>query len=349
VLSDQSQLTPSSATASGDCTREVKVSVLTPVYNEQANLERILERFLNQEDPGGAIEFIFIDGRSDDTTRAILHRVASEDPRIRLLDNPRRITSAALNVALAAARGQFVARMDAHALYPPDYLSRGVRRLAVGDVSAVSGPQIAVGHDPWSNRVAAALGTRLGVGGSNFRHVIDREIETDSGFTGLWRRDLLIAFDGWDEEAYPNEDSELAARLREAGHRLVLVPEMAAQYTPRDSLRSLALQYWRYGRARARTARRHPISLRRSHLLPPALVIATLAAVGAPRRARPAARLLLASYVLALLATAIRSPAPRSDSSYLPIVLPVMHYSWGCGFLVGCILGGPAVKFSEDV
>jgi glycosyltransferase involved in cell wall biosynthesis len=320
------------------------VSVLTPVYNEEPHLTETLERFLSQDDPGGAIEFIFIDGASSDGTRELLAQAAGQDSRIVLLDNPKRVTSAGLNIGLPVARGQYVARMDAHALYPRDYLSRAVARLDRGDVGSVSGPQIAVGHDRWSHRVAAALSTRLGVGGSNFRHVIHRELETDSGFTGVWRRDLLDRLGGWDEDAYPNEDSELAARIRERGFRLVLVPELAARYSPRNSLRSLGLQYWRYGRARARTARLHPISLRRSHLLPPSLVVATALAVMPDHPVRRAAKLSLGGYVLALLTTALRSPESPADSAYLPLVLAVMHYSWGAGFLLGTVRPGPAVK-----
>jgi succinoglycan biosynthesis protein ExoA len=322
----------------------VKVSVLTPVFNEEAQLTGILDRFLAQEDPGGEIEFLFVDGRSEDQTRARLLETAASDPRVRVLDNPRRTTSAGLCVALPQARGEYVARMDAHALYPLDYLRRGIERLERGDVVGVSGPQIAVGHDRWSRRVAAALGTPLGVGGSNFRRPITAETETDSGFTGLWRRDLLLRHGGWDELAYPNEDSELAARLRKAGGRLVLVPELAAQYTPRNSLRALSVQYWRYGRSRARTARLHPMTVRRSHLLPPLLVLAGGLALMAPAGIARAARLSLAGYGGVLLATAIRADSVPSEAPFIPLVLIVMHVSWGAGYLLGCAYPAPAVR-----
>ncbi len=67
----------------------------------------------------GRVEFIFIDGRSEDATVDILRELAATDPRVRILENPRRSTPVALNIGLRAARGEFVARMDAHTHYPP--------------------------------------------------------------------------------------------------------------------------------------------------------------------------------------------------------------------------------------
>jgi succinoglycan biosynthesis protein ExoA len=323
--------------------RPVLVSVLTPVLNEADGLHDVLKRFQEQEDPGGEIEFLFADGESSDDTRAILEQAAVADPRIRVLDNPGRVTSAGLNVGLAVARGTFVARMDAHALYPSDYLKVAVARLSRGDVAAVSGPQIAVGRDRWSSRVATAINTRLGMGGSNFRRAIDEEVETDSGFTGMWRRDTIVALGGWDELAYPNEDSELASRIREGGGRLLLVPRMAAEYIPRNSLKSLWIQYWRYGQARGRTARMHPISVRRSHLLCPALTVTVAAAVVPDRRLSRPARAALGVYAAAVLATAATA-RPRRHAVFLPVIFPVMHLSWGTGYLRGLATKHSIVK-----
>src|ERR1700735_4806272 len=98
-------------------TRPPIVSVLTPVYNEASGLESVLQRFREQSDPGG-IEFFLIDGASPDRTLEIAQQAADADPRIKVVQNPRRVTSAALNIGLSMARGTYIARMDAHAIYP---------------------------------------------------------------------------------------------------------------------------------------------------------------------------------------------------------------------------------------
>ena len=167
-----------------------------------------------------------------------------------------RNTPAGLNIGLANARGAYIARMDAHTLYPEDYLARGVARLRRGDADHVSGPQLAHGDGTWSRRVALALDTPLGRGGAQFRQASNGEIEVDSGFTGVWPRSMLEAHGGWDEDWPNDQDSELAARIRGGGGRIVCLPEMGAEYIPRDSLKALARQYWRYGVYRAKTSGR---------------------------------------------------------------------------------------------
>jgi succinoglycan biosynthesis protein ExoA len=251
---------------------------------------------------------------------------------------PARRTPHALNLALRAARGRVIARMDAHARYPADYLALGVERLRVGDVDQVTGPALAEGEGRWSALVALALSTRLGTGGADFRHTSDAEFDVDSGFAGLWRRDTLERLGGWDEAWVNDQDFELASRIRKAGGRIVCVPAMAAGYFPRDSLPALAEQYHRYGFYRVKTSLRHPESLRRSHVLAPGLVLTAAAAAVAPRPLRGAARAGLGAYAAALLATSARAGKPAE----LPLVFATMHFSWGVGFLRACAkLGVP--------
>ncbi len=318
------------------------VSVLVPVLNEEAHLEQAVRLMLSQDVPGD-VEVLAVDGGSTDASRAILERLAAEDPRVRVLDNPAQRTPQALNIGLRAARGEFVARMDAHTWYPQDYLARGVERLRRGDVAHVSGPQIAEGAGTWSRRTAIALATPLGFGGAKFRRA-SGETEVDSGFTGVWRRQTVVDQGGWDEGWPVNQDAELAARIRSAGGRIVCVPEMAARYVPRDSLRALARQYWRYGQYRAKTSRRHPESMRRSHVLAPGLVL-TVAGAVAPGPQRRPARLGAAAWGAAAVGTAAREAASGRatpvDAAALPVVFAAMHLPWGAGFLVGSARFGP--------
>lgn len=315
----------------------VDVSVLVPVLNEESHLRDAARAMLSQELDGSA-EFLFIDGGSDDRSRAILEELASTEHRVRVLENPDRRTPQALNIGLRAARGEFIARMDAHTIYPSGYLAAGLRRLVRGDVDSVSGPQLAVGTTPGSRRIARALTTSLGTGGARFRSELEGEVEVDTGFTGMWRRDTLERLGGWDEEWINDQDVELAARIRKGGGRIVCIPEMAASYIPRDTLRALARQYFTYGTYRVKTAQRHPESMRPSQLLPPALTATLLAAVVAPAAPRRLARAGLGAYAVAGLAASARVAAEgaSAEAAALPAVWATMHVSYGLGFLRGC-------------
>jgi succinoglycan biosynthesis protein ExoA len=320
------------------------VSVLTPVLDEAEHIEEAARAMLAQ-DFLGEVEFLFIDGQSADDTVARLERLRQDDHRIRILENPARRTPNALNVGLRAARGRYVARMDAHTLYPPDYLRTGVRRLQRGDIAWSSGPQIPRGSGRWSTLAAKALGSPLGVGGAGFRELADEERDVDSGFTGVWARETLERHGGWDEGWPINQDSELAARIRADGGRIVCLPEMAADYVPRNSPRTLARQYWRYGQYRAKTSGRHPSSMRRSHVLAPGLALAVVAAL-APRGLVPrVARAGVAAYLTTLLAAAAVGSRDRPrDIPALAVVFAAMHLPWGFGFLVGCARFGVPMR-----
>jgi succinoglycan biosynthesis protein ExoA len=330
----------------------VDVSVLTPVLNEEEHIREVAAKMLAQRFDG-TIEFLFIDGDSEDRTAEILRELQRDDDRVRILPNPRRSTPVGLNIGLANARGAFIARMDAHTLYPEDYLARGVARLRRGGADHVSGPQLAHGDGTWSRRVALALETPLGRGGAEFRQASNGEIEVDSGFTGVWPRSVLEAHGGWDEDWHNDQDSELAARIRGRGGRIVCLPEMGARYIPRDSLVALARQYWRYGLYRAKTSGAHPESMRRSHLLAPSLAGSLAAAILPLGRLRQLGRAAVALWCAAVVGVAMAEAwradtadldASVGDVAALPAVFGAMHLAWGFGFLFGCVRFGPPVR-----
>jgi succinoglycan biosynthesis protein ExoA len=321
------------------------VSVLIPVLNEAAHLRETVAAMQAQQLDGMSMELLFVDGASADDTKQILEELAREDPRIRVFDNPARTTAVALNIALANAGGRFIARMDAHSFFPPRYLALGVERLERGDgVEQVAGPMLPRGTGRWSRRVTLALATRLGMGGSRRWEAAAAagaeplEVELDTGvFAGVFRRQTVIELGGWDDGFPVNQDSELAARIIAAGGRIVSLSQMGSSYLPRDDLRGLWRQYSRYGFYRAKTASRHPGSLRASLLLPPALVLTALAALLGPRALRAPARVGVGLYASAVAAESARAArhAPVRVAAGMPVVFITLHASWGLGFLLG--------------
>ena len=328
----------------------VDCSILVPVLNEERFIEPMVAAMRAQRFDG-ELEFVFADGGSSDRTREILDGLARQDPRIRVFHNPRGSVSSGLNVALREARGTWVARMDGHTVYPAEYVADGIAGLARGHSNWISGPQRARGHNTVSRAIELALESPLGRGGSRKWSAPTRddgapdgEFELDTGvFGGVWRRQTLLDYGGWDERWDKNEDSELAARFLRRGERLVCLPRMSADYAPRDTLRGLWRQYRDYGRFRALTARHHPASMRRSHLIAPALVAdAVLAA--APGRLGTLARLGCGVYAAALVASGVqvaRRTRRPVDAVLVPAVLATMHGAHGVGELAGALTYGP--------
>ena len=327
----------------------VDVSVLVPVLNEEQHIEATVAAMQAQRFEG-TFELLFADGRSEDRTREILLRLAESDPRIRVLDNPRRGTASGLNVCLGAARGEFVARMDAHTYYEDRYLEAGVQRIRSGDTDWVSGPAVPIPTGPVSRAVTLALGSWLGRGGSrkwseDAQAGGERELDTGV-FGGVWRREVVLAIGGWDERWPVNQDSEMAARFLDRGARLVCLPEMAADMCRAIPCAGLPASTSATGSIElvlpAPLAEHAPIS---SHRAGPCWRSAGRSC-RAPTHAPPA-RAGLGSYLAAVLATGIatglRTRRP-SDAVTLTLVLPIMHLGWGFGTLAGVLRFGPPTK-----
>ena len=320
------------------------VSVLIPVLNEERHIRESVEAMLAQRFDG-EIEYLFMDGASEDRTKAILEEMAADDHRIRVLDNPQRRTTFGLNIGLENARGDYVVRMDAHTNYPAEYVAKGVERLARGDgVEWVTGPQIPHGTGKWSRRVALALRSWFGAGGSS-KWEAEEEKDIDTGvFTGVWRRATLDEYGGWDDGWPVNQDSELAARFFERGSRIVCMPELGALYTPRDSLEKLGQAVLALRLLPREDEPRAP-----GEHAPLGRVPARAGARAGRRRARAprplrqlsrAAVLAWAVGVIAASAPTARKDGP-AEGAGLAAVFATMHLSWGAGFLRGCMAFGP--------
>ena len=114
------------------------VSVVMPVLNERRHLREAVGRVLRQE-LDGDLELVLALGPSDDGTDDVAAELAAADPRVRLVANPSGRTPQGLNLALAASSHPVVARVDGHAVLPPDYLRTAVTVLEQTGADNVGG------------------------------------------------------------------------------------------------------------------------------------------------------------------------------------------------------------------
>lgn len=312
---------------------EELVTVLVPARNERGTIKACLGSILDQH--YGHLQVVVVDGASTDETPAIVTRIAAEDPRVEMVTEARPSIPAALNTGLAAARGRWLVRVDAHSTVPPDYVGHAVARLREGRWGGVGGRKDGVGETAAGRAIAAAMGSRFGVGNSLYHHGT-AEAHVDHIPFGAYPVALLRAVGGWDERLTANEDYELDYRLRRAGHRLLFDPALEIRWESRQSVRDLAKQYYRYGRGKADVAALHPASLSPRHLAPPAFVAYAGAAlaVAAVRPARGLA--MLAPYAAALAAASAltaRRLEQAEERAQVPLAFLAMHLPWGAGFL----------------
>lgn len=313
------------------------VSIVMPCYNERRYIEACLAGVLAQDYPRDRVEVLVTDGMSDDGTREILARLSAADPRIRVIDNPDRLQAPGMNRAIKASRGEILVRMDVHAEYASDYVSQCVRVLDATGADNVGGSQRARADTPFRQALCAALDSFLAVGGSKYRHA-DNEGYVDTVFLGSFRRKLFEKVGLYDPKAITNEDAELNQRIRASGGSVYLSRDIVVHYYPRDSFRSLAKQYWKYGQGRARTLLKHG----RPELRPmtPFLFVAGSAAVALVPSLRWLSPLWFGGYAAATLVEAVRIGIKHQVPGQIPriwAIFPVLHVSHGAGFLRGLL------------
>ena len=102
---------------------KITVSILIPCRNEEKFIQGAITSVLEFEDPDQIIqEILLIDGMSTDNTKNIISELAVTNDRLKLLENPDKHQAAALNIGIRQATGNYIMRLDAHAVYPANYL-----------------------------------------------------------------------------------------------------------------------------------------------------------------------------------------------------------------------------------
>ena len=134
-------------------------------------------------------KFLIADGASDDGTRERLDFHRGRDPRIRVVDNPRRIVPAGLNAVIRQSRGDIIIRMDVHTIYAANYIAECVRALLETGADNVGGPWVASGAGYLSNAIALAFSSRF-VSGGGRAHDPNYEGELDTVYLGVGGRSL---------------------------------------------------------------------------------------------------------------------------------------------------------------
>lgn len=239
------------------------MTVIVPVRNEETAIAQTLDHLLDQQQGDLRVEILVVDGRSTDGTRKIVRSYAEKHDVIHLLDNPASISSSARNIGIQHSHSDYILIVDGHCEIPSQtYFLDLIEAFEQSGADCLGRPQpLDVSQATNLQRaIAAARSSRLG---HHPGSLIYTDTETDCPAASVavaYRRSVFEEVGDFDERFDACEDYELNHRIDNALLKCRFIPKLIVKYRPRNSLRSLFRQLYRYGRGRVRLVRKHPHS-----------------------------------------------------------------------------------------
>lgn len=320
------------------------VSVIIPCRNEERFIGTTVGSFVASDYPKDRLEVLVVDGMSQDSTRTVIESFVQQHPFIRLVDNPRKITPAAMNVGIKAARGAVIVIASAHTEYPSDFIRSCVDCLKKTGADVVGGPVITKpGADTITGKaIALARSHPFGVGNSRFR-ISRKDGYVDTVPFGAYRREVFDQVGLFDGRLVRNQDNEMNDRIVRSGRKIYLTNRLTTCYFNQATLSGFLKHAISVGMWNVRTIAITPSALRWRHFVPVGFVTA-LVMLGSIGIFSPWVRMafvaLVGLYSTLAAICSLQIGLTRGDinASLLPPIFFLYHAAYGIGGWAGLIM-----------
>jgi len=220
------------------------VTVIVPCRNEEKHIARCLESILANDYPQERLEILVLDGMSEDRTREIVASYGERYPMIRLVENPEKHIPAAMNLGIQNARGETIMKMDAHSTFQRDHISLCVAYQEKYGAENVGGVwKMAPGADTAVARaIVLGMAHRFGSGNAKIKVGASQPTWSDSAAFGCFKKELFSRVGLFDERLRGGSDMDMNIRIRAAGGRILLVPQIVVNYYADATLK----KFWKH-------------------------------------------------------------------------------------------------------
>jgi cellulose synthase/poly-beta-1,6-N-acetylglucosamine synthase-like glycosyltransferase len=324
------------------------VSIIIPSLNEEQFISRCLDSIVASDYPKQKLEVLVVDGMSSDNTRNIVTTYVNTHSFIHMVSNPRRITPVAFNVGLDHAHGDLVMFMSAHATYDKDAIRKSVEYSRQYNVDNVGGIWRIQNRDTGliPRAIVAVLSHPFGVGGAAYRtSSADSRIRcVDTAAFGCYRREVFTRIGRYNEQLRRDQDIELNLRLKHAGGKTLLCPDVIINYSARTSLYSFLQHTFADGTwAVLSFAYSEVMPVAWRHLVPFVFVNVIITCILLTAVTGKGISMLLGVagvYMLGNIFASFQLALRRRDAMLvpiLPLVFCLLHITYGLGSLWGCM------------
>jgi poly-beta-1,6-N-acetyl-D-glucosamine synthase len=215
----------------------VKLSIGICAHNEEATIEQVISKVLEQTRTRGNFELVVSASGCTDRTVELVKNVAEKEPGVSLIvEKERSGKASALNLLFQNLHGEFYVQVDADAVPAPGAIDILLERLGDSRVGAVSALPILTNSESASAKVNRALWSL---------HNLTQLLLSQEGRTGhlsgqlfAIRRSLCYAI----PKSVVNDDAFLALRSTGRGYGIIFEPRATVFVNPADTFRDLLIQ-----------------------------------------------------------------------------------------------------------
>ena len=222
------------------------VSVVVPTYNRKEMLKDCLTSLFNQTYPKDKYEIIVVNDGSTDGTEEVLNEYAKKAPCIfKWFSQENKGPSAARNLGIEHAKGEIICFTDDDCIADERWIENLVKEFTNEKVGGVGGEIVA--YNP--KTLTEKYGNRFN----------QRERAKEYLLTGnaAYRKDVLDAIGGFDENLRSLEDVDLGIRVKAKGYELRYTPHAIVFHKHYDTLQWLMRRQYFLGKMFARLSRKY--------------------------------------------------------------------------------------------
>jgi GT2 family glycosyltransferase len=318
----------------------MKIAVVIPCRNEVRNIEECIDAIYSSELPSGCELVVnVVDGISNDGTVELLQNLQKKYTGLQIITNEKQLTPFAFNLGIYATDdADYYQIIGARQVVSSNYLAEAVETLQKDpSVWCVGGRVNNVYLNNESKLIAKAMSTSFGMGLGNFRTL------SESGFvdtvgTPMYPAWVFQKIGYFDEELVRNQDDDFNFRVIKAGGKIRYNHAISLKYYVRGSISQLWKQFMQYGYWKVYVNKKHKAVTTLRQLVPPLFVLYLMIVpflflihlfLGLYSLA------FLGIYMLLGLLVTSRNAATISEFNRIFIIFPILHISYGWGYLKG--------------
>lgn len=311
----------------------MKISFVIPVYNRPDEIVELLQSLVEQK-KGYDFEVIVVEDGSSKPCKDDIARFEKEFP-LAYHFKPNSGPGPSRNYGAQYATGDYIIVLDSDCILPPGYLEVVNKALEAGNIDAFGGPDRAnPSFTVTQKAINYSMTSFLTTGGirggmKNVEKFHPRSFNMGVR-TEAWRK-----LEGFADMRY-GEDVDFSIRLKEAGYRVVLVPEAWVWHKRRNTIKSFYRQVFKFGTARIALYRRHPSTLKLVHLLPSTFAVGTILLVLAAPFTWGLSLIPLLLLALLLAADSFGRNKDLRVALLSVVTTFVQQFGYGLGFLSMC-------------